>query len=220
MLGRRNKLSKEVNNASRSEQRIKRKKTNLILNSLIIVVILLIVFVSWSIFRTNDENNAARQEKTTENQGQTASSDEEEETDQETDTDTDNANEESSDETDSENDGEEVVTEGGSDSNVVKTIENSSWQPVGTTQSGEHAASYSAGVDWDEQVKALAYGTGLDESNMIVWFLGNNNKDPQKSIGTVSSSDKSEKYRVYIEWVDAEGWKPTKVEEIKDLNIR
>jgi len=55
---------------------------------------------------------------------------------------------------------------------------------------------------------------------MVVWFLGNNNKDQNKSIGTVSTTDKSQKYRVYIEWVDGGGWKPTKVEEINDLNIR
>lgn len=211
-------MSKEINNENKTryQQRSKRKKTNLILNGLIIAVILLIGFVSYSIFHTNDENNAGTKKESNTKVGQ-------EEKNEETANPTDNSDEITDEEDapaeEDESENGEIVTEGGSDSNVVKTIENSSWQPVGTTQSGEHVASYSEGVDWNEQINALSYATGLDSSNMTVWFLGNNN-DPQKSIGTVSSKDQSEKYRVYIEWVDGSGWKPTKVEEIKDLNIR
>lgn len=207
-----------TNNRSRSEQRSKRKKTNLILNSLIVIVILLIVFVSYTIFSSKDEANGDKTAKNKiaetqkdDNQAETVNGNKEETTD---------ADEEKMLEEESKIEEEEIVTEGGSDSNVVKTIKNSSWESVGTTQTGEHRAVYSEGKDWDEQVKALAYGSGLDESDMVVWFLGNNNYDPQKSIGTVSSKDKSKKYRVYIEWVDQKGWKPVKVEEIKDLNIR
>jgi len=212
-------LSKEINDEGRTryQQRSKRKKTNFILNGLIIVVILLIVFVSYSIFHTNDEKNADKNKDSDTKTGQQASGDKE--TASST-TGSDNTDENTTTEEEEESEDGEVVTEGGSDSNVIKTIENSSWQPVGTTQTGEHVASYSEGVDWNEQIKALSYATGLDNGNMTLWFLGNNNQDPHKSIGTVSSKDKSEKYRVYIEWVDGSGWKPTKVEEIKDLNIR
>ncbi|MCE4046951.1 MULTISPECIES: YrrS family protein [Bacillaceae] len=203
---------------SRSEQRSKRKKTNIILNALIILVIALIVFVSYSIFSDGDNKTDNQENKKT---AQTESTKDEQasaQADNDAAKSTDDS--ESDEEQETQKDGEAIITEGGSDSNVIKTIENPSWEPVGTTQSGEHTASYSAGVDWDEQLKALAYGTGIDEGNMVVWFLGNNNKDQNKSIGTVSTKDKSEKYRVYIEWVDGSGWKPTKVEEINDLNIR
>ncbi|UTI41821.1 YrrS family protein [Niallia sp. RD1] len=212
-------MSKEINDEGRTryQQRSKRKKTNFILNGLIIVVILLIVFVSYSIFHTNDEKNADKNKDSDTKTGQQASGDKE--TASST-TGSDNTDENTTTEEEEESEDGEVVTEGGSDSNVIKTIENSSWRPVGTTQTGEHVASYSEGVDWNEQIKALSYATGLDNGNMTLWFLGNNNQDPHKSIGTVSSKDKSEKYRVYIEWVDGSGWKPTKVEEIKDLNIR
>ena len=214
-------MSKEINDEGRTryQQRSKRKKTNFILNGLIIVVILLIVFVSYSIFHTNDEKNADKNKDSDTKTGQQASGDKE--TASST-TGSDNTDENTTTEEEEEEESEdgEVVTEGGSDSNVIKTIENSSWQPVGTTQTGEHVASYSEGVDWNEQIKALSYATGLDSGNRTLWFLGNNNQDPHKSIGTVSSKDKSAKYRVYIEWVDGSGWKPTKVEEIKDLNIR
>lgn len=216
---RRNTLSNEINNEGKTRyaQRSKRKKTNLILNGLIVAVIILIVFVSYSIFHTNDEKNTAKNKANEPKSGQEVS--DEHETAAST-TKSDNKEENTTSEEEKESDGEEIVTEGGSDSNVIKTIENTSWQPVGTSQTGEHVATYSEGVDWNEQIKALSYATGLDSGNMTVWFLGNNNHDPQKSIGTVSSKDKSEKYRVYIEWVDGSGWKPTKVEEIKDLNIR
>ncbi|WP_445490263.1 YrrS family protein [Niallia sp. 03133] len=216
-------MSSEANNhnQSRSEQRSKRKKTNFILNSLIVIVILLIVFVSYSIFSNNDHKNA---DKINKNKEKTEQSDKEENQSETVSGNPDKKGEAAENDAAKDDEGakddEAIVTEGGSDSNVVKTIENPAWEPVGTAQTGEHAASYSSGTDWNEQEKALAYGTGLDESDMVVWFLGNNNKDPQKSIGTVSSKDKSKKFRVYIEWVDGKGWKPAKVEEIKDLNIR
>ena len=208
-----------ANNRSRSEQRSKRKKTNLILNSLIVIVILLIVFVSYTIFSSKDETNADKTAK--ENVVNTKENDNKAETvNGDTDESTNSDEEKTVEEEESKTEEEPIITEGGSDSNVVKTIENPSWESVGTTQTGEHRAVYSEGTDWNEQVKALAYGSGLDESDMVIWFLGNNNYDPQKSIGTVSSKDKSKKYRVYIEWIDQKGWKPVKVEEIKDLNIQ
>jgi hypothetical protein len=49
---------------------------------------------------------------------------------------------------------------------------------------------------------------------MTVWYLGNNNGNPNSSIGTVSTKDKQQTYRVYIEWIDGQGWKPTKVEKL------
>jgi len=217
-IGRRIILSKEEfneNNATRTryQQRSKRKKTNVILNGLIILVILLIVFVSYSIFSTNDKEKAEKKGGTQKTE-QSSSSD-----DTPTIADSESGNEDTDSSEEQEEQDGEIITEGGSDSNVIKTIENSNWKPVGTSQTGEHIATYSEGADWNEQLQALSYATGIDSGNMTVWFLGNNN-DPQKSIGTVSTKDKTEKYRVYIEWVDGSGWKPTKVEEIRDLNIR
>ncbi|EAR63631.1 hypothetical protein B14911_06818, partial [Bacillus sp. NRRL B-14911] len=91
---------------------------------------------------------------------------------------------------------------------------NPSWQPVGTSQTGEHTAVYE-GVDWNEMVQAITYATGIPESNMTIWFLGNNG--PNQSVGTVSTKDQQEKYRVYIEWVDGQGWKPVKMEELNSV---
>ena len=101
---------------------------------------------------------------------------------------------------------------------VAERVVNTAWKPVGTTQTGVHASVYSEGhVDWDEKIKAITYTTGLSADNMIVWIIQNGG-GPQKSIGVVSSKNKEEKYRVYLQWVDGQGWKPEKMETLKTLD--
>ena len=101
---------------------------------------------------------------------------------------------------------------------VAERVVNTAWKPVGTSQTGEHVSVYSEGhVDWNEKLKAIAYTTGLSADNMIVWIIQNGG-GPQKSIGVVSSKNKEEKYRVYLQWVDGEGWKPEKMETLKTLD--
>ncbi|MGG0716392.1 YrrS family protein [Robertmurraya massiliosenegalensis] len=210
---------------SRYKRLTKERKKNIILNSLIGVVLLLIIVVSVNIFSGNKDEDAAKpEENVTEEQ---AKSDVEKSPSEEEDQEESQVEEsESVTETEEETSGEttedpatpskedEVVTEGGTDSNVIRTIVNPGWEPVGTVQTGEHVNQYD-GVDWDEMVKAIHYATGLAENNMTIQFLGNNG--PNKSVGTVYSKDKSQIYRVYIEWVDAGGWKPTKVEELSEI---
>ena len=72
-------------------------------------------------------------------------------------------------------------------------------------------------MDWTEKLNAIAYTTGLSADKMIVWRIQNGG-DPQKSIGVVSSKNKKDKYRVYLQWVDGEGWKPEKMETLKTLD--
>jgi hypothetical protein len=101
---------------------------------------------------------------------------------------------------------------------VSERVVNTAWKPVGTAQTGQHTSIYSEGhVDWAEKLNAIAYTTGLSADNMIVWRIQNGG-DPQKSIGVVSSNNKEEKYRVYLQWVDGEGWKPEKMETLKTLD--
>jgi hypothetical protein len=212
---------------TRFNQRSKRRKTNLILNGLIGIVLVLIIVVSSIIFF--GDNNKATTEKENEQSVETAGSankekesskDETEESNSKTSeedstSDSSASNEEESNEDASSSDNEEaIVTEGGADANVVRTIVNPGWKPVGTVQSGEHTAVYE-GVDWDEMVDAIEYATGLSEDNMTIKFLGNDGHN--KSKGTVFSKDKTQIYRVSIEWVDGEGWKPTLVEELASI---
>jgi hypothetical protein len=205
---------------SRARKLAKRKKTNIILNSLIAIVLLLIIVVSVNIFfsdgqsEANSENTSvvdknAEDEANDANSGKKAENDddvEEQSTTEET------VAESESDHTE---DSESVVTEGGSSPDVSRTIVNPTWKPVGTSQTGEHIAVYDEeSVDWQEMKQAISYATGIDVNNMTVWFLGNNG-GPQRATGTVSENGGAIKYRVNIEWVVNEGWKPVKVEELK-----
>ena len=215
---------------SRFGKREKRKKTNIILNSLIAFVIVLIIVVSAKIFfGGNNDQAVPADEQTASESKQNESSQEDQDNDIEQDKSKDKEKadkesdkeekeaEENEAEDEPEEDKEQVVTEGGSGPDVEKTIENPAWKPVGTSQSGEHTAVYDQNhVDWQEMLSAISYATGIEQGNMTVWFLGNNG--PNSSVGTISTKDQSEKYRVYIDWVDGEGWKPSKVEVLNAIN--
>ena len=216
-----------LNEGKRSRIRAKRRKTNLILNSLIVVVILLIGIVSFNIFFSNDEG-AADQNNVTEEKGQAAASPDKKEGSKETgnkDDSEDSDNKDQSEEADEESAEDEelsdpIVTEGGSDANVKQTIENPEWKPVGTTQSGEHQTVFEQNaVDWQEMILAYSYATGIDKDNMTVWFNGNGGA-PNTAVGTISQKGSDQTFRVWIQWVDGEGWKPVKVEELIENDKR
>jgi Domain of unknown function (DUF1510) len=52
---------------------------------------------------------------------------------------------------------------------------------------------------------------------MTVYWLGRDRSTTNGSIGTVASKDNQQKYKVYLQWVDGQGWKPTKVEELAEI---
>lgn len=87
------------------------------------------------------------------------------------------------------------------------------WPPSGTIQEGPHTTDYSNGSqDRIEIKRAVSYVTGIPEDDMIEWHVGNGGE--QKVIATVSNREKTEYYRVYLDWIDGEGWKPTLNERI------
>jgi cytoskeletal protein RodZ len=211
-----------LNEGMRSQQRAKRRKTNLILNSLIVIVILLIGIVSFNIFFSNDEsaadqNNVATEksqssdspEKKEDSKGAGSKDDKDSEKSAEEKSGSEEADEESAEEQ-----AEPIVTEGGSDANVKQTIENPEWKPVGTTQSGEHNTVFDQNAaDWQEMILAYSYATGIDKNNMTVWW-NENGGAPNTAVGTISEKGSDQTFRVWIQWVDGEGWKPVKVEEL------
>jgi cytoskeletal protein RodZ len=228
-----------LNSNSRSGYRSKRKKTNIVLNSLIIVVLLLIIFVAYNIFATGNDNEKALPSQKTEQKETEQTENEQKEADEvtadEEDSVTDTAEEEETsedtatpdDSTTSEDaatpeeadESEAVVTEGDGSSNVNKATENPAWQPVGTSQTGEHTPVYDqSSVDWQEMLNAISYATGLDKSNMTVYWLGRDRSTTNGSFGTVASKDNQQKYNVYLQWVDGQGWKPTKVEDLAEID--
>lgn len=218
---------------TRLDQRNHKRKKNNILNILIGIVILLIIIVTVNLVTGDDEKESATTNTKTEQEENTENESKEQEKDKESEevvgnstgsTDSTSSSEETTSETEEnesteteENEGVTVTTEPSDETNVDSVVIDSGWQPVGTEQSGNHVSSYdNSSVDWDEKVKALAYAANLDTSNMYVKFIGNGGS-PQKSIGTVTSKDGSEIYRISLEWIDGEGWKPTKKEILKTL---
>jgi cytoskeletal protein RodZ len=220
-------MSNDFQSGSRSTYRAKRKKTNLILNSLIVIVLALIFFVAYTIFLSGDDNAAPKEEQT-----KTAASESSKKEDKNTedktpveetekDSDSEESTEEESEETSAPEQVDEsqaVITEGDGSSNVLRTIENPAWKPVGTVQTGEHTPVYdSSSVDWQEMLKAISYATGLEQSNMTVYWLGRDKTSGNGTFSTVASKDKTQKYNVYLQWFDGEGWKPTRVEELSAI---
>ncbi|MFK9091364.1 YrrS family protein [Bacillus salipaludis] len=211
-------MNNDFNQNSRSGYRAKRKKTNIVLNSLIIIVLLLIIFVAYTIFASGGDDKAAPKKETPKTeQKETVHKEKKTKEDKEVTKDDSSSKDATEEEQESEeastpektDDSQAVVSEDGT------TIENPSWKPVGTTQTGEHTPVYS-GVDWDEMLSAISYATGIENNNMTVIWLGRDQSKANASVGTVSAKDTKEKYKVFIEWVDGQGWKPTKVIKLTD----
>lgn len=199
-------------NGTRFEQRAKRRKINRILNIAIAFVFILIVFFGWQLLFSHDNQNKQMTEPKEKVTKKKEDNDEKVEIEighnQQ-------SSEEASEETDNQAESQEVIeTAGDPSSNVIKEIVNPSWQPVGTTQSEPHVTTFDEhSVDWKEMLDAVSYATGLSQSDMVVWFIGNNG--PNKAVATISTKDKSQYYKVYIEWVENQGWKPTKVQQLR-----
>jgi hypothetical protein len=204
---------------SRLNQRVKRKKANVILNSLIIVVLLLIVIVSINIFGKDDKSIAEGNgeqtvsntvEKDSKTKGETGNTNR----DQKESAVNDDSSDENQNEQDEKIDEEELVeSEDESDMDENESIENPDWDSVGTSQT-EPAQDYVKGsVDWNEQMRAISSATGFDQGKDTLLQIGNNG--PKKSTATVLIKETNQKFRVNIEWIDGEGWKPALVEEVK-----
>ncbi|VDH01572.1 Protein of uncharacterised function (DUF1510) [Lysinibacillus sphaericus] len=235
-------MSEQKPEFSRVRRKRQNNKGNKMLNWMIAIVVLLIVLVGVKILssdstpedkevaitETTPEDEASGTENSTEG---TDDGDKGEDSDQSAEDD-DSSKEgtvsdesddsEQSDDTSKKKDTEKegTVTYTASEDAVVdETVSNDSWEPVGTSQSGNHVSQYDgSSVDWQEKKKALAYATGMAENDMIFLKIKNGGS-PQKSIGIVSSKDKSKKYRVYLEWVDGEGWKPTQMDVLNTLDF-
>lgn len=191
---------------SRSRQNTKRKKTNLVLNLLIIVVSLLIIgSLYFVLFKTESDP--------TQHENKTASSNAKKE-------DAAKSNK-TSEKKSTSSDEKTTETTKSDDPNVAKVI-TKDWKPIGTEQTGDHVNSYSStSVDWQEKRKAFSAATDIPISNTSLWFVEQGADPATQAIGTLSTKANPDKaYRVYITWVDGEGWQPTKVEELKSNDKR
>ncbi|SET62372.1 Protein of unknown function [Oceanobacillus limi] len=104
--------------------------------------------------------------------------------------------------------------DGTDDQNVIEAY-TGNWPPIGTEQEGPHTTQYDEGTqDRIEMEEAIRVATGLSEDDMITWWLENGGE--QKVIGTVTNNQQTETYRVYISWIENEGWQPTLVEVLAE----
>lgn len=201
--------------ASRSANRAKRRKTNIILNTLISIVIILIIIVGSKIFLSDTkteqvekkiEQQKSEKEQNKDNQQNVTESMKLE--DGKVDT-TDNSLD-----TEDVEDTEKIETES-NEENVEKVITNPAWKPIGTEQTAGHQSSYSRdSIDWNEKLKAAAYAIDTTTDQMTTWWLEGGDNPEIQSILTVSAKGNDDVYRVYIEWIDGEGWKPTEIKKL------
>lgn len=210
-----------MNNSKNPQSRLDRRKDkeNRLLNLLIAAVVIAIVIVAFIVIpggkdQSKEKAEQNKQEETVPNKEE----DVKEQPTPESEAEEDDTGENH--EADEEQEADDlIITEPSEDVVVEKTMIDPSWEPVPTEQVGEHVSLYDGtSVDWQEKVQALSYATGLSEDGMTIWRLKNGGS-PQKSIGIVSSTDKTEKYRVYLEWVDGAGWKPTAVDILNTLDF-
>ncbi|MEN2765906.1 YrrS family protein [Ornithinibacillus xuwenensis] len=213
----------------------KRRKNTKLMSILISAAIFLIVLlIGMWIFGPDDEPANTDETTSDEKTNDTADDEAEDtETDENTEQDSEASNDEDSSQTEeSSSDTEEsdsTEDEGTTNDNVDKepTEPNSdddnvieaytgAWQPVGTEQTGPHTTQFvTESQDWKEMEKAIRLATGLSEEEMETYWIGNGGD--QKAIGTVTNKAETEIYRVYISWVDGQGWQPTLVEVLKEL---
>ncbi|MCU5656262.1 YrrS family protein [Bacillus mycoides] len=91
---------------------------------------------------------------------------------------------------------------------------NPSWKPIGTEQGAKPAMQFKEGtVDWNEMKKAISYAVDAPEGQLIFDFIGNNGEN--KAYGNVRDKQSNKKYKVDIDWVENQGWKPVSVQVVK-----
>ncbi|AST92671.1 MULTISPECIES: YrrS family protein [Sutcliffiella] len=203
----------------------RKKKSNKIYNILIAIVFLLIIFFSVKLFfgssstapatTNNDENpvvgdSQENKEPEEEETGVTEEEPEEQANESEEPPATEESNEE-----------EEPVTmeeEVSDDETIIRTL-TGNWAPVGTNQQEPHASVYDPNhVDWSEKILAINRALGVQENDYTLWFLGNGGNE-HAAIARVTVKASNEHYRVYLQWVTNEGWKPVKLEQTVDKDM-
>jgi len=199
-------LSDNHSRLNKYEKRSKNTKTISIL--FIIGSILLVFLIAILIFDREESAENNPENKTTEL------------TIQETEPEDDEKEEDMSDsnegETDEEGEDEKIVKEKAepSDDNVIEAY-TANWSPVDTEQEGEHTTQFEKdSTDWKEMEYAASIATEINENDMVTWWI--EGAGEQQAIATVSDSNESQTYRVFLTWVDNEGWQPTKVEILKE----
>jgi cytoskeletal protein RodZ len=196
----------------RFEMREKKRRANTVLNTLIVVVVLLIAVVTWGVFFASGEPEETKEKVQSVGKEQSANKVE---------TETSKPKEETKEEKKEDPakeaepvDGKVMVTDI-QDKNVVEAYTNPAWKSIGTSQSEPHVTKFdSSSVDWKEMLEAAAYATELTPSDIFAQRISNGGGS-NKVNAVVGTKDRKHMYRVKLEWVTNEGWKPILVEQLK-----
>ncbi|HET7578016.1 MAG TPA: DUF1510 family protein [Bacillales bacterium] len=222
---------------SRSAARGRKRKQNRLLNLLIAIVCILILIVGYSIFFTGGGSQKADQSSQSAQNGQhhnggdngsggaAGTGSHKDKKDKKTTFSFKSSKDQNSGGSDSQTTNgdqkDNKKAKSGDQKNKDKKNEasgnlNGPWEPIGTKQEPPHQKSYHKGsVDWNEQVQALLYATGIHKGDYILWWLGNGGT-PQTSVGKISSKENpNEMYVVNLKWVKGKGWKPTSVKKVQ-----
>ncbi|WP_332647314.1 YrrS family protein [Lysinibacillus sp. 54212] len=220
-----NKLTKRSQQTSRTHRR-NLNKMDKTLNYLIAIVSILIVITLMVIFIGNDDKDtneiAKEQQENTESPvGQATEDDEQEEQEDEAQEPASEPNEAESEETETteteQEDSGKVTVNASTDPIVKEVWQNESWQPYTTAQSGSHVSTFKKGhIDYEEKLGAIYSAIPLAKEDSILLRVQNNG-NASSAIAVVTSKDKQSKYRVSIQWVDGQGWKPILVEVLNSL---
>ena len=211
-----------VNRAQENTRTNRRKedKMNRTLNYLIALVSVLLVITLGVIFMTGDEDEAGEQQA-----GDAAVQSENPqavEQEDETEDGQDKSNEPTNDESaedDSKLDAEEdaAVVNASDDPLVAEVWTSEAWQAYPTAQTGEHRSTFAQGdIDYEEKLQSIFSVVPIEQQDSIIWSVKNNG-NAKSAIAVVSSNDKAQKYRVAIEWIEQQGWKPVQVEVLNTL---
>ncbi|MYL56130.1 DUF1510 family protein [Virgibacillus halodenitrificans] len=213
------------NNDSRVDKFEKRRKNTKSISILLILgAVLLILLIGIWIFGGGDKEKTTDQTQPSSQEEQNSADEENEsfyEKESKEDTETDqeeNSSSENDGNTDKEDEEQEEIEKqevDSSDENVLKAY-TADWKPIGTEQEEPHTTNYSDGSQDRIEIKeAVLMVTDIPEQNLVMHWVGNGGD--QKVEATVSNEDNGEIYRVYLSWVEGEGWQPTKLEELKTV---
>ena len=206
----------------RSGLRSKKNKVDKILNILIAIVSILIVLNVVTIFSDKDnEKEQAKELVGKQNVNKNAEMEDTKNTETNSGKNVASAQEIDSDEsgtqagTDSDaTTDSKVIVQESNDPTVAEVIVNPEWKVTPTKQKGEHVSAYEKGhPDYEEKLATFRQAVGLEENNIIYWSVKNGG-NADSSVAVVSTGDKTENYRIHIQWLQNEGWKPVKVEKL------
>lgn len=210
-------MSENNQKPTRQELHRNHKRNNLLVVIGIIAAAFLGLVLLYNIFYGNDETPsiAANNQTNSQNMIITESADSSE-TSSSAGASSEKENKEEKDKKEKEETETETKEVPSTDENVAKAY-TGDWEPIGTSQTGEHSATdYTDGsADRIEIKQAVAAATGISADNMIEWWIGN--AGDQQVTATVSDTQKEKIARVQLKWVDGEGWQVTLVEELNEI---